>query len=221
MSDSQTEKSDSASPKAGRAGRIVRRMIRIAGWIIAAIFILACLYVFTPLGNAAYDGLVAADDNPPAAGVAADYIVVLGGGNDRIIEAANLYRQGRAPKIIISTSGPDVADLADLAKQYGVPPANLLLETQSRCTADHPGKIAALPGIDPRTTRLIVVTSPVHSSRAKACFLKAGYRNFMITYPGWQKKLSVPTNWMGRAVQMPAVVYEYLAWGYYRLRDRL
>jgi len=119
----------------------------------------------------------------------ADAIVVLGGGTDqpvgreRLVEAAGLFRAGKAPLVLFSGGNlsafrtdrkPFEAEAARQQLQgLGVPEGAIQLETRSRNTREN-GVFSrqALPGI----THILLVTSAFHMPRAAAVFQKAGFR---------------------------------------------
>lgn len=176
------------------------------------------LYV-TPLGTALARRLIAA--TPPAS---ADFILVLGGAGERAVEGARLYREGYAPRVIFSSRDEDADHLAAIAKAYGVPDQAIIIDHLPHRTVDHPRTVAHLAGIDPATTRLLIVTSTFHTARSLACFRKAGYRQVRITCPQWRVGGAYGPRmdqWRMGLSDLPPLVYEYLAWGYYRLRGWL
>ncbi len=130
----------------------------------------------------------------------ADAIVVLGGATrpplpprplpevqeegDRLIYAAELYRQGAAPAVLVSggriaflRGGDDVdteaADMAALLIRLGVPAEAIWQEARSQNTYENglfSGEILAERGLK----RIILVTSAYHMPRAAAIFEKQG-----------------------------------------------
>ena len=147
----------------------------------------AAALVFTPAGNWLGDRLIRVDPVEQA-----DYIVVLGGDVERSVEAARLYREGWASKVIVSSLGQDVEHYGRVLAMFGVPESAILYDRQSDRTAAHPASIAGLAGIDREKTRLIVVTSLYHTSRARACFVQAGYRHIAMRAPAWRITSSPP-----------------------------
>jgi uncharacterized SAM-binding protein YcdF (DUF218 family) len=196
--------------------RVAKWFVRWAGRAIVVIFIVSCLLIFTPLGDWPTGCLVKTD---PLA--KADYIVVLGGGGERAVEAAQLVREGWANKVITSTSRADTDDLPRLCTVFGVDPKAISVDLEANRTAMHPHTIAALPGVDPKTQRFIIVTSPFHTSRVKAVFARAGYTNVIVRSPRWRTggdMAPLEQTWTGRACELTDKYYEVLAWGLYRLR---
>ncbi|EDX86285.1 conserved hypothetical protein [Synechococcus sp. PCC 7335] len=133
---------------------------------------------------------------PPDPVPTADAIVVLGGATvpaiaprpwvevseagDRILYAARLYNQGRAPKLILSggrvqwRGGSDESEADDMkafAMAMNVPEADIILEETSlntRQNAVNVKKILAAQSID----SVLLVTSAVHMPRSVAIFQK-------------------------------------------------
>jgi uncharacterized SAM-binding protein YcdF (DUF218 family) len=123
---------------------------------------------------------------------AADAILVLGGGveppapprrpmlelrsgADRVLHAAELYRAGKAPRIVVSggrlpwTGGAhsEADAMHALLLQLGVPDAAIMREDRSRTTRENMRYTAALLSrLEVR--RLLLVTSALHMPRAMA-----------------------------------------------------
>ena len=120
----------------------------------------------------------------------ADAIVLLGGGvgsrrpgadlanlnrwSDRLLLAAALYREGRAPVIVVTGGAPEgqppEAELtADILAVMGVPREALVLENASRTTRDNARH--TLPLLRERGWQsALLVTSAFHMRRAQALF---------------------------------------------------
>ncbi len=135
--------------------------------------------------------------NLPANLPNADAIVVLGGATrskieprpmvdvaeqgDRVIYAAQLYKQNKAPLIIISGGriswrgggSPEAKDIGDLLEFMGVPRSSIIEEPKSLNTyenAFYVKDILAERGIE----RILLVTSAMHMPRALAIFKHQG-----------------------------------------------
>jgi uncharacterized SAM-binding protein YcdF (DUF218 family) len=128
----------------------------------------------------------------------AEAIVVLGGGTDqsigrnRLVEAAELFRAGKAPFVLFSggrlsffgsSHQPAEAEAARRQlRELGVPEEAIRLETRSRNT--HENAVfsrQALPG----TTHILLVTSAFHMRRAAAVFEKVGFRVSAVPVDFW------------------------------------
>lgn len=152
---------------------------------------------------------------PPAPGVRADAIVVLGGGlqpatpprravevtdaGDRALEAARLWHEQRAPRVVTVGGSFDGAEsqarqAAELLRLLGVPSAAILempgpLTTREEAIAVH-GRLAPL-GV----RRILLVTSALHMRRAAGWFAVQGFEvipaptDFVVT-DGSQRSLA-------------------------------
>ncbi len=128
----------------------------------------------------------------------ADAIVVLGGATrpqvsprpwvevteegDRVLYAAKLFREGKAPKLILSGGRvewdgsndlPESADMATLVKTMGVPETALLQDSTSRTTYENAVNIKQImqaQGI----RKILLVTSALHMPRSLRIFQKLG-----------------------------------------------
>jgi uncharacterized SAM-binding protein YcdF (DUF218 family) len=122
-----------------------------------------------------------ADDYPRA-----DAIVVLGGGDppDFIRDAANnqpsragfaleLYRQARAPVILLSGSSGEALEMAHLLAAQGVPTSALRTEAYSGTTYQNATYSAPILRREHRRS-ILLVTSPLFMRRAAACFRQLG-----------------------------------------------
>lgn len=134
---------------------------------------------------------------PPAPGVTADAIVVLGGGlqppvpprravevseaGDRVLEAARLWHEERSAVVVASggrfdrTARPraEAADAAELLQVLGVPAEAILEQPGTRTTHEEAiavRRLLAARGID----RILLVTSALHMRRACALFRAQG-----------------------------------------------
>lgn len=193
----------------------VRRGLRALQWAVNVAVVFVAVWVLAPGPDRVGQALLHLD--PPAE---SDFILVLGGNNERAVEAARLYRDGLARKVIISSTGAEADALAEVAKAYGVPAGDIVLDRGPLTTRDHPETVARLPGVYPAKTKLLIVTSRRHSSRARAVFVKAGYTHIRFREPGWRLEDDrLPDrNWRDRLRDMPEEMYELLAWGWYWLR---
>jgi uncharacterized SAM-binding protein YcdF (DUF218 family) len=100
--------------------------------------------------------------------VKADVLVVLGGTPDRAARAAELFKEGEAPKILVSGFGDDVSN-EHLLERSGVPATAITLEGKSRTTQQNAEmSIALLRQMGAK--RVIIVTTWYHSRRGLMCF---------------------------------------------------
>ena len=121
---------------------------------------------------------------------AADAIVLLGGGMnasralrdrpdmnsaaDRLWLAARLYKAGKAPLIVPSGVGEDLAAVP-LLVDLGVPASALRVDCASRNTAENAHYTAALLQRQQIGRRVLLVTSAWHMRRAQLLFERAGF----------------------------------------------
>ncbi len=202
------------------------RWLRRAGWLyrrirglLALSMLILIVLVFTPLTGTLQRLLDVT--GPPQA---ADYIVCLGGEDERLIWAAELFKQGYAPKVIVSNIGGPALVMKSRMEGMGVPSDCLIVDAASRNTGDHPTCIAALEGIDPGAHRFLIVTHLEHSRRAAACFRKGGYAHLSVFAGRPSTKQEGPLtarNWRARVRIVPTLAYEYTALLKYWLQGKI
>ena len=154
---------------------VYHRVRRQAAVTAAAVVGLYALVFYTPVVWLAAEPLRIA-----AAPEAADVIVVMAGGvgesgragggyQERVKHAVDLYRQGRAPRMIFSSgyvfAFPETDVMRGLALSLGVPPSALLTETRARNTYEHAAYLRELL-LARGWRRALVVSSPYHMRRA-------------------------------------------------------
>jgi len=103
---------------------------------------------------------------------------------DRIIRAIILVRQ-KPGMLLVITGGSGTFDQSEdrreadhlkrLAIELGVDPARIVVERDSRTTAEHPRKLAQIISKD---KEWILVTSATHMPRSLGVFRKAGFKVF-------------------------------------------
>ena len=133
-----------------------------------------------------------------------DYGVVLGGmitvdfdhnkivpqiSIDRLMQTIILYKQRRIKKIFISGGSGSLIDstsesiyLKRYLVQIGIPPDDILIETNSRNTHENAVETCKILCRDSVQPRILLITSAFHIRRAAACFKKAGFKN-LDTFP--------------------------------------
>ena len=135
---------------------------------------------------------------PPSNPPVVDAIVVLGGctkpqvpprpwvdvseEGDRVLHAANLYKAGKAPKIILSGGRvdwagnnpvPESEDMATILKAMGVPESALIQEPTSRNTRENAVNVKQIMDAQ-NIRRILLVTSALHMPRSLRIFQKLG-----------------------------------------------
>jgi len=131
---------------------------RAFGLLVIAAILLGLTAFFFP------QQVLTVDSGP----VRADVLVVLGGTHDRAVRAAELFKEGEAPEILVSGSGDCVSN-EKLLEKKGVTNAAIILECKSHMTRENAEfSIPLLHSLGAH--RVIIVTSWYHSRRALACF---------------------------------------------------
>jgi len=190
-------------------------LVSVVQWTVNLAAVLCLVLVFTPAGDWLGDALISVD---PLEKPDYDYIVVLGGSYERGVAAAKLYREGWAPKVIVSSLRGSVGGLADVVKAYGVPADDILIDGEGTRTATHPETVAQLPGVDKKADRFIILTSPYHTSRSRACFERGGYEHICMRSPDWRvggRYTGTGGHWSQRAASLSTKLYEVLGWAMY------
>jgi uncharacterized SAM-binding protein YcdF (DUF218 family) len=158
--------------------------------------------------------------------VYADAIVVIGGDHKpaRLQRAAELYRQGYAPLVIISAGTavqegnarmPEAAVMHKQALALGLPEGALVLEDHSLSTiqnARYTSQICEARDID----SILLVTSAYHSARARLVFRDVmGPEIAVSAQPA--SRGHHPLLWWWHLDQVYVVLYEYKNWIQYGL----
>ncbi len=208
-----------------QSNRMLLKRIFIVAALLFVISILSAKHILTFAG-----WIITADDSAQGGG---DYLVVLMGDttSNRAQKALDLYKEGRAPKIIVAYEKESVNQNSFTTTSSGelhtrffldnsVPnDAIISLETcqntstieEARCI----GKELSLSTKQP--PKIIIVTSWYHSGRAKWLFKKA--------LGGTAEILSIPApslsgnyqNWWVYEKSFLDVFNEYLKWTYWRV----
>ncbi len=147
-----------------------------------------------------------------------NFIVVLGGEtNTRPAHAAELYRQGLAPKIIVTGQGDNQMNRLVLASN-GVPFTAIVIEPDSTTTLENARFSTRLLRTH-LATNAILVTSWFHSRRALACFRQAAPEIAFYSSPTVS---GLPTLGWPQAREIKRVLLEYAktawSWVAYGLR---
>ncbi|MDX2169572.1 MAG: YdcF family protein [Deltaproteobacteria bacterium] len=191
-------------------------------WLVAALLVAGlCALAARPLARAAGEALVESDPLTPV-----DAIVVLTGSYpDRILEAAALYREGAAPRLILCREpenagfrrlaelGVRVPRLYELnrsiAEQLGVP-ADAISVLDRPAGSTYSEAEVALEYAQARGYRsLLVVTSKYHSARAGRIYrFLAGNQIRILVRPARDDDFQASTWWQDR-VSTRRVVIEY------------
>ena len=185
------------------------RTRRLGRWRLGGLILLACAgLVVTALAAAEPILLVRTPD------ATADVIVVLGGdGPRRAWRAAEIYRTGAAPQVLVTGAG-DCTGIRDLMVQAGVAADAIRLECASHSTWENAvfsAPLLAAMG----ARRAIIVTSWFHTRRALATFAR------VMPQMEW---MSMPVEPVGSIWEMlegqdgSAIVKEYAKIAWYSAR---
>jgi uncharacterized SAM-binding protein YcdF (DUF218 family) len=144
----------------------------------------------------------------------ADVIVVLGGdGPSRAWRAAALYREGLAPRVLVTGIG-DCGSIRDLMVQSGVPPEVIETECAARSTWEN-ARFSAPMLTAMGARRAILVTSWFHTRRALACFRQVMPQLEWMSVP---VERSEAYRRMVQSHRGAMVLAEYVKIGWYFLR---
>jgi hypothetical protein len=152
-----------AAPRRGVFGRAARKTVQAVG-VLAILVMVAAAATLPFLG-----GWLESQGRPEKA----DYIVPLPGDDGRLIKAAELYKQGFAPRILVSreqrSSGDFYATQLRVLEQQGVPGTSVIpfgsTQTAIADTAD-----AFRTFVEGRKIKAIVVASGIQSLRTRVIF---------------------------------------------------
>ncbi|MEG4035987.1 YdcF family protein [Microcoleus sp. S36b_A4] len=188
----------------------------------------------------------------------AEAIIVLGGGvkaalpprpwvelaeaGDRIIYGSRLYRQGKAPLLILSGGRvdwkgggpPESADMAEIAQTMGVPASAILQDPDSHNTYQNAVNVRKILDAKAIKGPVLLVTSAMHMTRSLLIFQRQGIKaiavptDFQITK---QDIAASQSNWQAVALDLLPDTYqlnqstkalkEYIGLIVYRLRGWL
>jgi uncharacterized SAM-binding protein YcdF (DUF218 family) len=207
----------SPSGRKGALRRFAGRVYRFVRGTLALVMLCQILLVVTPAAQWLRGWLDVTTSARPA-----DVILCLGGNDQRLIWAAELFQQGLAPVVVVSNR-PGAAQVMKMKiVNMGVPAERVLVDDSSYVTADHPAAIARLPGLDPKGQRFLIVTNAEHSRRAAACFRRGGYRDFSMFAGVSSSAVIDPLHpWRGRILLLPQLAYEYAGLVQYWVQGKL
>ena len=177
----------------------------------------------------------------------ADCILVLSGGTlsrvpprptievdeagDRVLYAAYLYRQGKAP-LAICTGGtgarPVAEDMAEFLEFLGVPGEAIIKETKAKNTREHARNLYSLLK-ERGFKRILLVTSAMHMPRSMGVFLRLcpgiefipAPTDFRVVDEGtcrWYRQPFAPIPTPHQLMNFTEAMHEYLGIAYYKLR---
>ena len=201
-------------------------------WRLLLITVL-CLTLGWPVAAWAAARLLIVKSEMPAA----DAIVVLSGSStyiERTTWAAKLYREGRAPLVVLTNDGlisgwdridernPYFYELAAKAlEQHGVPPDRIKLAPGLALGTYEESRLVRDYALTQKLRKLLIVTSAYHSRRAlwsmrRACEGAGIEIGIDSPAPGWQTP--APSIWWWHRWGWKVVAGEYVKMIYYRTR---
>ena len=176
--------------------------------------------------------LIVVDENPPHA----DAVVVLNTGVEyypRLIQTAEIYRQGLAENVVINgnrktdalreleaggfkTCCPWYADSVGILKMFGVP-EDKIIRISIEDAYDTVGEAEAVGRelIKRKLTSVIITTSKYHTRRAKFIWKKMYENRLTIFMVSAKTDPYDPDNWWKDGRQIRWLLAEYGAWVFY------
>jgi uncharacterized SAM-binding protein YcdF (DUF218 family) len=137
----------------------------------------------------------------------ADAIICIGGGTfnhdipttdgwQRIHTSVQLFADGYAPVVVFTGRGnsriSEAEIYADAGRWLGLPDAAIRLDPLPAGTAEHPDALLkSMDGRITRSSRLLLVTSNLHSRRVLMTFRKRGFTNVSVV-SGYSAKKALP-----------------------------
>ncbi|NCJ05154.1 YdcF family protein [Synechococcales cyanobacterium C] len=189
---------------------------------------------------------------PPDPMPSASAIVILGGGiqpqraprpwvevseaGDRVLYGAKLYREGKAPRVILSGGRIDwrhggraeSKDMAELIQTMGVPASALWQDKTSLNTRENAVNVKQILDTQTITGSILLVTSATHMPRALAIFEKLGIDAIASPTDFQVTQADQDLSWAGFIFELlpnsqaldqtTRALKEYLGWGVYWLR---
>lgn len=205
------------------------RLIWVADAIMIAIVLIVAL---TPAIQGPARALVRRDPMPAQP---ADAVVVLSswmndagylsfGGVERLLTGLALVRHGAAPRLVVSrlhlgVNGRDVTSDANQRQMLALiaPGAPMLTVDSVHGTHDEAVKVAAMAR-QQGWQRIVLVTSPLHTSRACRTFERAGLRVTCAPSEPYEVAVDALNSGADRLLAFRLVSYEWVAGVVYRIR---
>jgi uncharacterized SAM-binding protein YcdF (DUF218 family) len=234
---------------------LIKKKPKTAFWLV-----LISLLVVSTAGNAYFSAFLTRSLEwrymPPTGEVKADAIVLLGGGTeapdtprqmveinsagDRVLYAAQLYKAGAAPLIILSggnmsysqaRSTTPAQEMQAMLVGLGVPQEALVLQSQSQNTAEDAYFTSAIL-TEKQIRTVILVTSAAHMERALMMFASPEISiipaptDYNVTQRSWENLMrwdwkTILTHVMpdgGNIARTNLILHEYLGIFFYRVK---
>jgi len=234
---------------------LIKKKPKTAFWLV-----LISLLLVSAAGNAYFSAFLTRSLEwrymPPTGEVKADAIVLLGGGTeapdtprqmveinsagDRVLYAAQLYKAGAAPLIILSggnmsysqeRSTTPAQEMQAMLVGLGVPQEALVLQSQSQNTAEDAYFTSAILA-EKQIRTVILVTSAAHMERALMMFASPEISiipaptDYNVTQRSWENLMrwdwkTILTHVMpdgGNIARTNLILHEYLGIFFYRVK---
>jgi uncharacterized SAM-binding protein YcdF (DUF218 family) len=234
---------------------LIKKKPKTAFWLV-----LISLLLVSAAGNAYFSAFLTRSLEwrymPPTGEVKADAIVLLGGGTeapdtprqmveinsagDRVLYAAQLYKAGAAPLIILSggnmsysqeRSTTPAQEMQAMLVDLGVPQEALVLQSQSQNTAEDAYFTSAILA-EKQIRTVILVTSAAHMERALMMFASPEISiipaptDYNVTQRSWENLMrwdwkTILTHVMpdgGNIARTNLILHEYLGIFFYRVK---
>ncbi len=234
---------------------LIKKKPKTAFWLV-----LISLLLVSAAGNAYFSAFFTRSLEwrymPPTGEVKADAIVLLGGGTeapdtprqmveinsagDRVLYAAQLYKAGAAPLIILSggnmsysqeRSTTPAQEMQAMLVDLGVPQEALVLQSQSQNTAEDAYFTSAILA-EKQIRTVILVTSAAHMERALMMFASPEISiipaptDYNVTQRSWENLMrwdwkTILTHVMpdgGNIARTNLILHEYLGIFFYRVK---
>ncbi len=197
---------------------------RLAAGLAAGSMALWCVVAFTPLCPALASGLVRSEVIEPADGVFVSFAALSPGElaradeRSRLLRGAELVARGKAPFIVVPEGDASRASAtAEVMQILGVGSDKLIPLTAGRNTHE---EAVALAGLyrEKKWRLVIVVTSPLHSSRAGACLSREDVRALVSPSQEGRFNVSDLSRAADRIGAFGSVIHEQMGRFVYRLR---
>jgi uncharacterized SAM-binding protein YcdF (DUF218 family) len=147
----------------------------------------------------------------------ADFLVILGGNNSRARTAADLYKQGFAPRVIVSGCSPFIEQQSTFLEEEGIPPDAILVNDHAQNTWHEAQQVLALLQTEGATSALII-TDRSHTRRARATYAHlSGDLAIDLTFVASSDAIS-SENWWQSEPSRRDVLIEYPKLVYYLFR---
>lgn len=160
-------------------------------------------------------------------------------GGDRVLYGAKLYREGKAPQVLLSGGRiawqgggqAEAIDMRTLMETMGVPRDAVILEPQSLNTFENARNTKAVLTIQNIDGPLLLVTSAFHMPRSMAIFRKQGLDVIAAPTDFWVETDRGPTEFKEAVLtlfpdaealeQTTKIMKEYMGFFIYKLRGWL